>query len=160
MKLSNNYYTPLPIIRTSKQQASNKHVTEAKTPGLQLRRRSWPETQGPRSLTRGLSKTRISGPNAPPRPPGGPRKGGGGPETAKNGAKRPKTAVSQARRSKSQIRGQLSAVQPPRFGGFHASNGPQRTPSTPYRPLGLILGQFGPQQPVNLARYGSKNGQK
>ena len=54
------------------------------------------------------------------------------------------TAVSRARRPELRIRGHFSGVPPPRFGGFHTSNGPQRAASTPYRPPDPVFGQFGP----------------
>ena len=63
------------------------------------------------------------------------------------GPKRPKTEKRPylgLRAPNREIRGHFSGVPPLGFGGFHTSDGPQRAPSTPYQPLGCVLGQFGP----------------
>ena len=76
-----NYYTPLPITGPSNtQQATSKHVTEAKISPRRLRRRPSPEALGLASPSGSLRNSRFSAPDCPP------------PKRGRTGQKRPRTA--------------------------------------------------------------------
>ena len=157
MAVNNNYYTPLPIIIASKQQAtSNKQATstsqkqksQGSGSGSGSSPKLWPHVPPPVPCPEPefWAKTIRQAPGVAPAQGGGggswagPKRGRNSPKTAKNGQNRPETARTAPRGPRS---GSVTLCS--LFGANGRDFGDGSDPLRPLGPLfGSVLGCFGP----------------